>query len=184
MKKWLCFVLLLSVALAGCHSRKESPYNRDANNDYELFLSKHIFAACQNVNEPFALYSLAKLNKSPSNNDPHYKVTFVNGPCKGQTVWTTHVILKTEPVSPSETLPRGTALLRNYWNPKEPFNQEKTDRWHIGIVSNNERVSQGIVDLAFPRDRNDFAPAREGIYLHNVRYVVSPEIKDVRTFIH
>ena len=50
MKKWLCFILLFSVALAGCHSRKESPYNRNAGNEYELFLSKHIFAACQNIN--------------------------------------------------------------------------------------------------------------------------------------
>ncbi len=185
MKKHIClYVFLLSFfVLAGCHARKESPYNRNSNNDYELFLSKHVFAACQNENEPFALYSLAKLNKTPSNNDPRYKVTFVNGPCKGQAVWTTHVLLKTEPVG-SEELPRGTALLRNYWNPKEPFDQEKTDRWHIGIVSDNSRVSKGIVDLAFPRDRNDFAPAREGIYLHNVRHVVLPEVKDVRTFIH
>jgi hypothetical protein len=37
--------------------------------------------------------------------------------------------------------------------------------------------------LAFPRDRNDFNPARESIYTHNVRYIVQPEIKDVRVFI-
>jgi len=45
-------------------------------------------------------------------------------------------------------------------------------------------VDQGIVDLEFPRDKNDFNPAREGVYLHNARYIVAPEVKDVRTFIH
>ena len=98
-------------------------------------------------------------------------------------MWTTHVIVKTQPVG-TEPLPRGTVLLRNYWNPKDPFDKEKTDRWHIGIVSNNTRVDKNIVDLEFPRDRNDFNPAREGIYLHNARYIVTPEIKDVRTFLH
>lgn len=183
MKKLFYLSLLgLLVIATGCHSRK-SPYDRTPQDDYEKFLSKHIFAACANVGKPYEMYSLAKLKKRPAKDDPRYKITFVNGPCKGKTVWTTHVILKTEPIEGGE-LPRGTALLRNYWNPVEPFDQEKTDRWHIGIVSNNSRVNQGIVDLEFPRDKNDFNPAREGIYVHNARYVVSPRIKDVRTFIH
>lgn len=183
MKKLLALLLLcVFVFTAGCHERKESPYNRTATDDYEVFLSKHIFAACQNETRPYALYSLAKLKKTPSNNDPRYKVYFVNGPCKGKTVWTTHVILKTAPVG-AEILPTGSVVLRNYHNPAEPFDQEQTDRWHVGIVSNNERANKNIVDLVFPRDRNDFNPARESIYLHNVRYILSPEIKDVRTFI-
>lgn len=183
MKKLLGLLLLSTlIFVAGCHEEKQSPYNRTSNDDYEVFLSKHIFAACQNVDQPYALYSLAKLKKTPSNNDPRYKVYFVNGPCKGQTVWTTHVILKTEPVG-AEKLPTGTLVLRNYHNPAEPFDQEQTDRWHVGIVSNTSRTDKNIVDLVFPRDRNDFNPARESIYLHNVRYILSPEVKDVRTFI-
>ncbi len=185
MKKLLNLCLFAAlIFVAGCYTTyQETPYDRtSAADEYEKFLSKHIFAACQNAGQPYALYSLANLKKTPSNDDPHYKVHFVNGPCKGQTVWTTQVILKTAPVG-SETLPNGTVVLRNYYNPKKSFDQEQTDRWHVGIVSNNKRTNQNIVDLVFPRDRNDFNPARESIYLRNVRYIVSPEIKDVRTFI-
>ncbi len=184
MKKLLGFILLSSfVLLAGCHSQKQSPYNRtDNKQDYERLFRTHIFAACQNEGKPYALYSLANLNKKPTEKDPRYKVTFVNGPCDGKTIWTTDVLLKTAPVG-AEQLPKGTVLLRNYWNPKKPYDQEKTDRWHKGVVSDNQRLEQGIVDLEFPRDRNDFIPAREGAFLHNVRYVMEPEAKDVRTFL-
>lgn len=183
LKKIIPFVVLCSLMFAaGCAGRKNSPYNRNPEDTYEQFLSKHVFGACENIDKPYALYSLAKLNKTPSNDDPRYKITFVNGPCKGKTVWTTRVIVKTEPVG-AEEIPTGTVLLRNYRNP-EPNDKEKTDRWNVGIVTSNSRVKQGIVDLAFPRDRNDFNPARESIYTHNVRYIVQPEIKDVRVFIH
>ncbi len=184
MKKILpWFALSIVLCLTACQ-HKNSPYNRtDDKQDYEHFINSHIFAACLNEGQPYATYSLAKLNKRPSKNSDHYKITFTNGPCKGQVRWTKQVILKTEPVGADE-LPTGTVLLRNYWNPKEPFNQEKTDRWNVGVVTNNSRLNQGIVDLAFPRDKNDFAPAREGIYLHNTRYIVTPQVKDVRQFIH
>lgn len=180
----LFFLFCTLVLAAACHSEKKSPYDRTSNTtDYENFLGNYIFAACENPDQPTGLYSLATLRKRPANDDPRYKVTFFNGPCKGKTIWTTKVILKTEPLSSGE-LPRGTVLLRNYWNPKEPFNQEKTDRWHLGVVSGTSRLNKGIVDLEFPRDRNDFNPAREGVYVHNVRYIVVPEMKDIRTFIH
>ena len=184
MKKLLGLLLLgTCLGLVACHTEK-SPYDRtDDKQDYEYYMRNHILAACQNEDKPYALYSMADLLKRPSNNDPHYKVTFINGPCRGRTVWTTHVILKTEPAEGGE-LPTGTVLLRNYHNPVEPYNKEKTDRWHIGIVSDNSRVNQGVIDLSFPRDEHDFIPARESVYLHNARYVVSPQIKDVRTFIH
>lgn len=184
MKKIVSLFILCSLlGLTGCQ-HKNTPYNRtDNKQDYEHFMSSHIFAACLNEGKPYATYSLAKLNKRPSKDDNRYKVTFTNGPCKGQVKWTTHVILKTEPIDGDE-LPTGSILLRNYWNPKEPYNQEQTDRWNLGVVTNNSRVGQGIIDLAFPRDRNDFNPAREGIYIHNTRRVVSPQVKDVRQFIH
>ncbi len=177
-------VMLPLLFIAGCHHKKESPYNRGNDQiSYERFLSEHIFAACMNAQHPFATYSLATLLKKPANDDPRYKVKFINGACKGRTVWTTKVILRTAPVGTGE-LPRGTVLLRNYWNPTEKFDQEKTDRWNIGVVTSNARVDQGIVDLEFPRDRNDFNPAREGIYLHNVRYILKPKAQDIRTFLH
>ena len=182
-KRIIPFVFCAFMLVAGCHSRK-SPYNRiNDSEDYEQFLGKYVFVACENVGKPNALYSLATLLKRPANDNPNYKIKFENGPCKGKTIWTTHVIVKTEPISTGE-LPRGTMLLRNYWNPKEPFNREKTDRWNIGVVSNNTRLGKGIVDMSFPRDAHDFNPAREGVYTHNARYIVVPEIKDVRTFIH
>lgn len=171
--------------LAACHQQKQSPYNRtDDKQDYERLLRTHIFAACLDEGKPYATYSLANLNKRPSNDDPRYKVTFVNGPCDGKTIWTTDVILKTEPVGSGEPLPTGTVLLRNYWNPQKPFDQEKTDRWHKGVVVDTQRRAKGIIDLAFPRDRNDFMPAREGVRAHNVRYIISPQTKDVRTFLY
>lgn len=184
MKKLLSLFLLASVVLlAGCHTKKESPYDRnDPNQEYERFLNTHIFAACQYEGKPYALYSLAELKKRPSDDNPSYKVKFVNGPCKGKIRWTEDVILKTASVG-AEPLPKGSLVLRNYWNPKEAFDKEKTDRWHIGVVSNTSRRDQGILDLEFPRDRNDFIPAREGIYMHNVRHILLPQRKDVRTFL-
>ncbi|OUO56220.1 hypothetical protein [Candidatus Avelusimicrobium gallicola] len=185
MKKMLGLLFVSSfILLAGCQAQKEeSPYNRtNPKQDYERLLRTHVFAACQNPGKPYALYSLATLNKRPSDNDPRYKVTFFNGPCEGQTVWTTDVLLKTAAVG-AEPLPKGTVLLRNFWNPKDPYDTEKADRWHIGVVSSSQRLDKGIVDMEFPRDRNDFMPAREGVYLHNVRYITKPEVKDVRTFL-
>lgn len=184
MKK-IFYLFLLGTLLfsAGCFWKK-SPYNRTSDKeDYERFLSRYVFAACLNIDKPYATYSLAHLNKRPANNDPRYKVTFVNGPCKGMTVMTPYVITKTEPLETGD-VPRGTLLLRNYWNPQEPFDKERTDRWHVGIVSNTSRINKGIIDLEFPRDRQDFNPAREAVYLHNARYIKAPELKDVRTFIH
>lgn len=184
MKKLLGLLLVSSfVLLAGCHQQKESPYNRtDDKQDYERLLRTHVFAACLNEGKPYAMYSLANLNKKPSDNDPRYKVTFINGPCEGKTVWTTDVLLKTAAVG-AEPLPKGTVLLRNFWNPKDPYDQDKTDRWHKGVVSSSERLDKGIVDMEFPRDRNDCMPAREGVYLHNLRHITQPEVKDVRTFL-
>ena len=184
MKKFLGLFLLGTLVLtAGCFWKKNSPYNRTSDKeDYEHFLSRYIFAACLNIDKPYATYSLAHLNKRPGKNNPYHTVTFVNGPCKGMTVTTPYVITKTEPIEGGE-LPSGTLLLRNYWNPKEPYDKERTDRWNVGIVNDTSRVNKGIVDLQFPRDRQDFNPAREAVYLHNARYIKAPELKDVRTFI-
>ena len=51
------------------------------------------------------------------------------------------------------------------------------------LIMGTSRAKQGIIDLGFPRDRNDFFPARESVYAHNVRYIISPKGKDVRKFI-
>lgn len=183
MKKSLGLLLLcVCLSLTACHNKK-SPYNRtDDKQDYERFINTHVFAPCLNEGQPYAMYSLAELKKRPSEDNPNYKVFFINGPCKGKVLWTEDIILKTEPVG-TGALPTGTVILRNYWNPQTPFDKEKTDRWHKGVVISTERIDKGILDMSFPRDRNDFIPAREGVYLHNARYIVKPQVKDVRTFL-
>jgi hypothetical protein len=175
------FVACLS--LAACH--KNNTYDRnDPNQDYERFINSHVFAACEHVGRPYARYSLAKLLKRPADNSPEYKIRFVNGPCKGVTVWTTEVILKTSPVDDAALVNPGTVVLRNFDNPKKPYDKDTTSHWNTAVVVGNSRAKQGIIDLGFPRDRNDFFPSRESVYTHNVRYIVAPKAKDVRKFIN
>ena len=182
MKKFFSLVVVFALLSAvGCASKKS--YNRTSDKeDFERFLQRYVFAACSDYTQPYATYSLARLHKKISADEQLYKVTFENGPCKGNTVVTPYVITKTEHMTTGD-VPLGTVVLRNYWNPREPFNREKLDHWNIGVVSSTSRINQGIIDLSFPRDKQDFNPAREGIFLHNVRYIKAPEIKDVRTFI-
>lgn len=184
MKKTITILLILATfPFVGCHAKQESAYNRtDDKQDYERFMRAHVFAACKNIGLPYATYSLAKLNERPSNDSPYYKVTFVNGECKGKTIWTKDVITKTEPLG-AEHVAKGTVLISNYNNPKDPFDQQNTSKWNIGVVVSSERVEKGIIDLEFPRDKNDFIPAREGVYTHNARYIVAPVRKDIRTFL-
>lgn len=178
----LLAVIALCLSLTAC--RKQTTYDRnDPNQDYERFINSHVFAACEAVGHPYARYSLAELLKRPSDDSPDYKVTFINGPCKGVTAWTTDVILKTSPVDDPTLIPTGTVVLRNYDNPKNPQDKNVTDHWNIAVVVDNSRAKQGILDLGFPRDRNDFFPSRESVYAHNVRYILSPKGKDIRRFI-
>ena len=184
MKKYTVWAgLVLCMALAACHKQVEYDRN-DPNQDYERYLNSHVFAACEAVGKPYARYSLADVLKKPSGDNPNYKITFVNGPCRGATVWTTEVITKTQPVEDASLIPTGTLVLRNFDNPKEPFNKELTDHWNIGVVTNTERAKKGIIELGFPRDRNDFFPARESVYVHNLRVIEQPAFKDIRNFIN
>ena len=176
--------LALCMTLAACHGNQTQYDRNDPQQEYERFINSHVFAACEAVGMPYARYSLAQLLKRPSNNSPEYKVTFINGPCKGRTVWTTEVITKTQPLEDATLVPVGTQVLRNFDNPKETENKEITDHWNKAVVMGTSRVKQGIIDLGFPRDRNDFFPARESVYIHNVRYIVAPAPKDVRQFIN
>ncbi|MBR2081601.1 MAG: hypothetical protein IJ876_01085 [Elusimicrobiaceae bacterium] len=182
MKNWIFPVILIGcVALAACH--KNTYERNDPNQSYERFISSHIFAACESYEKPYARYSLAKLLQRPSNDSPYYKVTFVNGPCKGITVWTTHVITKTKPVEDATLIETGTLVLRNFDNPKQQ-DKNLTDHWNVGVVLGTDRAKKGILDVGFPRDRNDFFPARESVYIHNTRLIVQPDLKDIRNFIN
>ena len=183
MKKFAClFCAFTAVLMAGCQTQP-SPYDReDPQQEYERYINTHVFAACTDIAKPYATYSMAQLNKEPADDNPYYKVTFINGPCKGKVLWTKDVIVKTEPVE-SGFLETGSVVLRNYHNPKEPDDKDLTDRWHKAVVTDTSRQNKGIVTVAFPRDKNDFNAARESVYVHNVRYILEPKVKDIRTFL-
>lgn len=183
MKKTVLLCLLVCAAfLSGCR-HQEAPYDRsDYKNEYARLMRTHIFAACQWPNQPYAVYSLAKVNRKPTDRDPRYKVTFFNGPCEGRTVLTKDVLTKTSSAS-GAAFPKGTVVLRNYYNPKKPYDTEHTDRWNKGVVYDTSHLEEGYIGLEFPRDKNDFMAARENIWLHNVRLIVKPEVKDVRIWL-
>lgn len=188
MKKMILpLVFLLGVLAAGCHQEKKqepSTYNRAFKADgYERNFRGNIFASCLNEGKFYSSYSLARLDRKPTECDPRYKVTFVNGPCEGKTIFTTDVIEKTAPVGGGR-LVKGDVVLRNYWNPRKlDKDTAQLDRWHRGVVYDTSRMDEGVVELEFPRDKNDFMAAREFIFLHNVRYIQKPEKKDPRVWL-
>lgn len=180
MKKFAYLLGFFLLIAAACQT---TPYEReDPHQEYEKYINSHIFAACNNDGKAYATYSLAYLNKRPSERDPYYKVTFVDGPCKGSSRWTKDVILKTEPAEDG-FLELGQVVLRNYENPASRDDKSQTSRWHKGVISNISRQNKGIVTLTFPRDSQDFNAARESVYTHNVRFIIEPRVKDVRTFL-
>ena len=181
-KLFVVGLVLSSIVIAGCR-RQPQTQRYNPNQTYERFINSHVFAACENVGTPQARYSLASLLQRPQDDRGYYKVKFINGPCKGVSVWTTEVIRRTSPVEDTSSLPTGTVVLRNFDNPKEPFNKDLTDHWNLAVIVGTERADRGILDLGFPRDRNDFFPARESIYLHNIRLISNSTQKDIRQFI-
>lgn len=183
MKKTIVLVCAVAcITLAGCRKQQSDRY--DPQQSYERFINTHVFAACEAIGTPQARYSLASVIQRPQREDsPYYKIRFINGPCKGGVGWTKEIIRKTSPVGEAEYLPTGTVVIRNFDNPKEPYNKDITDHWNLAVIVGKERANKGILDLGFPRDRNDFFPARESIYTHNIRVVNTPPVKDIRQFI-
>ncbi len=182
MKKWMFPLMILAcLAVNACH---KNTYDRnDPNQSYERFINSHVFAACEAYTKPYARYSLAQLVQRPANNSPYYKVKFINGTCKGHTVWSTHVITKTRPIENAALIETGTMVLRNFDNPKKQ-DKNLTDHWNVGVVLGTDRAQKGILDIGFPRDNNDFFPARESVYVHNLRVIEQPAFKDIRNFIN
>ena len=184
MKKIILPLLFILAFTVGCHQTKEAPYNRHAEADtYERNFRNHVFAACLNPGKPYATYSLARVKRKPTECDPRYKITFTNGPCEGKTVFVTDIIHQTSPVGGGQ-LQKGEVVLRDYWNPRKlDKDGSKLDRWQKGIVYDTSRMEEGVVELEFPRDKNDFMAAREFIFLHNVRYIQKPQVKDPRVWL-
>ena len=189
MKKIILSVCLVCAVLSmtACQAtqeKKETPYDRRAAIDeHERIFRRYIFASCVNSDQFYATYALAHLDAKPTQKDSRYKVTFVNGPCKGKTIRTNDVILKTSSVGGGQ-LPKGTVVLRNYNNPRQLSTEtDELASWHRAVVYDTSRLDQGIVELEFPRDRNDFMAPREFIYVQNIRYIDEPEQKDIRTWL-
>lgn len=185
MKKLIPFLLVFCtlVCLAGCRGSKEAPYDRsDYKQEYERLFRRNVFAQCENMGTFYATYCLARLDQKPHGEDPRYKVTFLRGPLKGKTVLTRRVITKTLPVD-AGPLPKGMVVLRNFDNPRNAYDTEHLDRWHLAVVHDTTNADKGHIELEFPRDANDFMAARESIYLHNIRYIVKPEVKDIRVWL-
>ena len=186
MKKiFLSFCLCIAAGmLCGCHGEKQSPYERNPQPDsYERNFTRNIFASCYNSGKWYATYALAHLDAKPTDCDPRYKVTFVNGPCKGRTIYTTDVILKTSPVDGGQLI-KGDIVLRDFWNPRKlNADTENLDRWNRAVVYDTSRMDKGVVELEFPRDSNDFMAPREFIYVQNVRYIDEPKPKEMRTWL-
>ena len=184
MKKLLLPICLCLLFVGACHQEKEAPYNRTAPaNDYERNFRSYIFASCLNEGKFYATYALAHLDAKPTECEPRYKVTFVNGPCKGKTILTSDVILKTSPIGGGQLI-KGDIVLRDFWNPKK-LNPDpnELDRWNRAVVYDTSRMDKGVVELEFPRDSNDFMATREFIFLQNVRYIHQPQQKDPRIFL-
>ena len=185
MKKIILPLLFVFAFTTACNQeKKEAPYNRQSSADtYERNFRNNVFASCLNEGKPYSTYSLARINRKPTDCDPRFKVTFVNGPCEGKTIFTTDVIEQTSPVSGGQLL-RGEVVLRNFHNPRQlDKDTAKLDRWQKGVVYDTSRMEEGVVELEFPRDSNDFMAAREFIFLHNVRYIQKPEHKDPRIWL-
>lgn len=182
MKKYALLAgLLICFLFIACRKNTQNRY--DPNQDYEHFINAHVFAACEAYTKPYARYSLATLLQRPGNDRPFYKVRFINGPCKGLTVRTQYVITKTHPIDDASLIPTGTVVIRNFDNPTKQ-DKDITSHWNLAVVMGTDRAKKGIIDLGFPRDKNDFFPARESIYIHNVRTISKPTVKDIRQFIN
>ena len=182
MNKWI-FPLVFCAGLLATACHKNTYDRNDPEQSYERFINSHVFAACEAYEKPYARYSLANLLRRPTDNSPYYKIKFINGPCKGITVETTHVITKTNPIEDASLVETGTMVLRNFDNPKQQ-DKNLTDHWNVGVVLGTDRARKGILDIGFPRDHNDFFPARESVYVHNLRTIEQPAFKDIRNFIN
>ncbi len=177
-------VILCAVFVCGCYAKKDASYNRQTDADgYERNFRKYVFASCQDPGKFYSTYALATLKAKPTDCDPRYKVTFVNGPCKGKTIRTEDVIEKTSPID-GGLLVKGEVVLRDYHNPKKlDKDTDKLDHWNKAVIYDTSRLDQGVVELEFPRDRNDFMATREFIYVQNVRYIQKPQTKEPRIWL-
>ena len=75
--------------------------------------------------------------------------------------------------------------MRDYNNPRELSSDTSAlGHWNRAVVYDTSRLQkEGVVELEFPRDKNDFMAAREFIYVQNIRYIEKPQQKPLRTWL-
>ena len=187
MKKYfkILFVITLSAFTFGCGGDEThiKYWDEDGYLIKDYLLDDEILAANKNDNNFYSEYSIAEILEYPDPDDEEYeyKVEFRVGELEGETHWTEDVILESTPAFSGE-LRKGMVVLRNYWNPSDNT-RVRTDRWHKAVVYDLSRIKKGIVTLEFPRDHNDFIAAKESIYLHNIRAIRKPRMRDPRRFL-
>jgi len=188
MKKFLPFLAAV-ILLAGCFSNQTvqapeeagEPYNRSARKAYENKIKYAIFAPFMYEKSFFSYYSLGKKISGPDYKG-YYKVHFINGPKAGQEIKTQNVLLKVRTAEASE-LRKGMVVLVNHWDPRTHDENTPVDLWRKGVVYNLAKLSEGLVMLEFPYDRNDFMATKETYSLKNIWIILNPQQRDPRIFL-
>jgi len=188
MKKFLTvFAVLFTVFLtAGCFKTQttgpeQEPYNRSKRATYERKIRYSVMVPFMYEGSFYAYYALGKKITGPDAKG-YYVVEFKNGPKAGEVIKTKDVLLRTYPADASD-LKKGMAVLVNHWDPKVHDDKARVDMWRKGVVYNLDKLSDGLVMLEFPHDRNDFMATKETYRLDSIRLVTDPEIKDPRIFL-
>ncbi len=159
-----------------------APYQRSQKLAYERNLRHANFAPFLYDGKFYAYYSIARRVKGPDE-DGYYVMEFKNGPKKGEQVKTKDVIIKTRPAY-SDELKKGLVVLVNHWDPIKENDENRVDMWRKGVVYNtDELASKGRVMVEFPYDKNDFLSTKEVYKASNLRIIMEPAQKDIRTFL-
>ncbi|MDR0734502.1 MAG: hypothetical protein LBG16_02165 [Elusimicrobiota bacterium] len=189
MKKFfLPFTLVCAAALlAGCFNKKtetledEVPYRRSAQKSYENKMTYAVFLPFLYEDGFYSYYALGKKVSGPDDKG-YYTARFTNGPKTGEEIKTKNILLKVRPASAGD-LKKGMVVLVNHWDPRSRDDNTPVDLWRKGIVYNLEKLSDGLVMVEFPNDRNDFMATKETYGLGNIWLILEPVQKDPRIFL-
>lgn len=183
MLKKILFILLAFGFVSCAQNRPtDEPYNRYGSRQArEAVFRYSVFAAYEAAGQLYANYAMAELVDKAPDEKGFYTVRFTDGPYNGAVMKTRDVILKTLPAS-EQTLRRGVVVIRDFWASRKE-DERRYDKWNKAVVSDVSAVADGKVMLEFPRDPNDFMANKETVYLHSVRVVVSPALRDPRTYL-
>jgi hypothetical protein len=190
MKKFLPLIAIVAISFfaGACHERKahnaandELPYNRSSAKSYENKIHYSVFIPFMYENSFYSYYALGKKIDGPDGKG-FYTAEFINGPKTGETIRTDNILLKVRKADAID-LKKGMVVLVNHWNPREHNDSTPVDMWRKGVVYNLEKLSDDLIMLEFPYDRNDFMATKETYDLKNIWLVLEPKQKDPRIFL-